>query len=384
LGSTIGSSRKKFYDNQKQKPLIVTKNVKIKRGGNVLNSQQSEIQNIDFQRIVDRAVCSIMISSYDEIIYANQSLYDLIGYPYNEELKWQTILHPLYHNLFQMRFDKVFTHHEPLESFNVQVVKMDGSVVDIEITALPYISGDNTYAQIQIRKMENVNNEYQTENKLIQTEKLAALGEITAGIIHEIRNPLTSIKGFFQLMKAGTLDIKEYFSILSSEIDRIETMAGNVLSFAKPVKKMEKQNMVRILNDVHMLMNVYASQKEINLKWNPPEQEVFVLGEEAQLKQVFVNLIKNAIEATDQGGEVSIHINQTATTNQINIIDNGRGIPNDQISQIGKPFFTTKEKGTGLGLMITYRIIDHHNGDIVVNSEEGIGTTFSVQFPNIS
>jgi two-component system, sporulation sensor kinase A len=349
-----------------------------------LNSQQSHIQNIDFQKIVDRTVCSIMICSYDKIIYANQSLYDLIGYPNKEELKWQTILHPLYHNLFQMRFDKVFTQHEPLESFNVQIVKMDGSVIDIEITAIPYISEDNTYAQIQIREVEKINNEFQTENKLIQTEKLAALGEITAGIIHEIRNPLTSIKGFFQLMKAGTLDIKQYFSILSSEIDRIESMAGNVLSFAKPVKKMEEQNIVSILNDVHMLMNVYASQKEINLKWNPPEHEVCILGEEAQLKQVFVNLIKNAIEATDQGGEVKIHIKQTSTTNQIKIIDNGRGIPKDKISKIGKPFFTTKEKGTGLGLMITYRIIEHHNGDIVVDSEEGKGTTFSVQFPNIS
>ncbi|MBB6452336.1 two-component system sporulation sensor kinase A [Salirhabdus euzebyi] len=229
----------------------------------------------------------------------------------------------------------------------------------------------------------DVDEQIQTEKMLMQSEKLALLGELSTGIVHEIKNPLTSIKGFLQLMKAGTINIKDYLTILNSEIERIESIAGDILSFAKPQEKLENLDITNIIDDVMLLMEVQASKKDIELQWNPVKRNMILSGDETQLKQVFINLIKNAIEATSNGGKVKVAVEEEVSSIHIQVIDNGEGIPADKLDEVGQSFFTTKEKGTGLGLMVTNKIVKNHHGKVLIDSEVGKGTTFTIQLPKV-
>ncbi|WP_164716743.1 PAS domain S-box protein [Paenibacillus whitsoniae] len=223
----------------------------------------------------------------------------------------------------------------------------------------------------------------QTEELLRKAEKLNVAGQLAAGIAHEIRNPLTSLKGFAKLMcHAGDDNKQRYYTIMQDEFNRIELILGELLILAKPQAVQYLPHApLTILEDVIALLNTEAVLKNVLIEWTYEADLPLVLCEQNQLKQVFVNVIKNAIEAMKDGGSLMIHVRRCPEGICLTFIDQGHGIPEDRLPRIGEPFYTTKEKGTGLGMMVSFTIIEEHRGSIRYESQVGVGTTVSIFLP---
>jgi PAS domain S-box-containing protein len=227
----------------------------------------------------------------------------------------------------------------------------------------------------------------QAEESLMKAEKLALIGELAAGIGHEIRNPLTSIRGFIKYMRQDKENIKdEFFDVIDTELESLNQIAGELMILSKPqVTQFERNEIISLLNEVIFLLEPEAFSCGVRILKNYQCDEAFVYGEKHQIKQVFMNLMKNAIDAMQEKsyGKLIIECNQTDSEIVVKITDDGCGIPKEFLKNIGEPFYTTKEKGTGLGLMVSFRIIKNHNGSIVCESKEGEGTSFIMTFPKI-
>lgn len=221
-------------------------------------------------------------------------------------------------------------------------------------------------------------------DKNMKNEKLALVGELAAGIAHEIRNPLTSIKGFAQLIyeKKGQELPSFYYETILEELDRIDQIVGEMVVLAKPAQETKKKiDLAKVLQDSVNLMNYQAYMREIGLILKLDEELPPIEGISNQLKQVFINLIKNAIEAIENTGIVTIEAIRHEDRVIITVEDTGPGMDIGMIDKLGTPFFSTKEQGTGLGLMITFRIIQNHKGKVSVESKLGKGTQFIISFP---
>lgn len=230
--------------------------------------------------------------------------------------------------------------------------------------------------------------EYMMENlklriQLIQTEKLSVVSELAASVAHEVRNPLTVVRGFIQLLE-NNRDKKqqEYTTLILSELDRAQEIITDYLNLAKQQYIQKQQlNISKLISEVCNLMVSYANFKNINIESNIPSS-LFAYGDEYKLKQVFINLIKNAIEAvSDDTGTVTVQVYESKEYIRIKITDNGVGMSNEQIQHLGEPFYTLKEKGTGLGLTVTFSIIELHNGSIQFQSSMNKGTSVRVSIP---
>lgn len=217
---------------------------------------------------------------------------------------------------------------------------------------------------------------------LRQAEKLSVIGELAAGIAHEIRNPLTSLKGFIQLLKPTLSEQQMYADIMLSELDRINFIVSELLVLSKPHNvQIKSLSLVSLLENVLTLLASESNLKNIPIHTSF-EYAPVISGEENQLKQVFINIVKNALEAIDGHGEIMLATSAKADQEVlITIADNGCGIPEELIPKLGDPFFTTKENGTGLGLMISSKIIKDHGGHLEIASKRNEGTTVKITLP---
>lgn len=237
---------------------------------------------------------------------------------------------------------------------------------------------------------------YQKERETLRLQRLLSVNQLAAGIAHEIRNPLTSIKGFIQLMgmKPGRPPDTNYLEIILAEIDRIEKLVSEFQMLSRPLKPTPFQeiDLVQILNDVILLMASQALNKNINLElfiqkasaaWTFGPEAYWVSGDAAQLKQVWLNLVRNALEAVEKGGKVKVSLLRQENQVIVVVEDNGPGITPEVMAKLGTAFYTTKENGTGLGLSVCYNIIHNHGGKMEVDSKPGEGTRFTVLLPCI-
>ncbi|MED0981017.1 ATP-binding protein [Bacillus paramycoides] len=222
-----------------------------------------------------------------------------------------------------------------------------------------------------------------TEELLNKSDTLAAIGQLAAGVAHEVRNPLTVIKGFIQLFQINKEDQEKYFDLMLSEIERIEAILQEFLSIAKTDEiPTEKKNIYKIFENVVSLINTKAIMTNIQVELIADSSEIIIECSENQLKQVFINILQNSIEAMPDGGKISIHMKEMNEDGVIiDIVDEGIGIPEERIKRLGEPFYSTKEKGTGIGLMLSYKIIDSHQGAISIMSDVGVGTTVTIYLP---
>nr|WP_285874150.1 ATP-binding protein [Halalkalibacter oceani] len=207
-------------------------------------------------------------------------------------------------------------------------------------------------------------------------------GELAASIAHELRNPLTAVKGFFHMIRKGADDKEMYYQIIGDELSRIEQISSELLILAKPHSENRRDhNILKLITDVKILLTPQSNMKSIEIVIQSCTQEMYVNCEMTKIKQVFINLIKNAIEAMEDGGRIFINLQKVGDAIQIQVIDHGSGIPKELLHKIGEPFYTTKEKGTGIGLLVCYQIIENHGGIIHVESEVNVGTTFTIVLP---
>lgn len=226
------------------------------------------------------------------------------------------------------------------------------------------------------------------QQKMQQQDKLASLGQMAAGIVHEIKNPLTTIKGFSQLIAAKATDkkIKDYSATIESEVEDVNKLVSAFLTFAKPCPPaLQPTSLNKIVKGLELMLETQSFMKRIALKIILTPEEELVLIDQNQIKQVIINLIENALDAMDKVANplLTIQTGQRKTTQEmfLSISDNGKGISSEELAKIGTPFFTTKDKGTGLGLSICYQIIKEHGGRIELESRLNQGTNFTIYLP---
>lgn len=220
------------------------------------------------------------------------------------------------------------------------------------------------------------------EDRLQKAEKLSVVGGLAASVAHEIRNPLTSLKGFVQLMNKNDSVNRTYYEIMEGELNRINQIVGELLVLAKPQEILFKKTSLNdLVCNVISLLESEANMYNVKINYQPavgmPEMDC----EPNQLKQVFINVIKNSIEASSSTIDIKVFHRRERV--KVVISDDGSGMEEERLKRLGEPFYSVKEKGTGLGLTVSYRIIESHNGKISFESKVGEGTKVEIEIPMI-
>ncbi len=225
---------------------------------------------------------------------------------------------------------------------------------------------------------------YQLKQELDHQNSLKLLGQLAATIAHEIRNPMTSIKGFLELVKLNsTEENMKYLNIMKSELVRMEEILAEVLDLSKPVeRKFDSISIPKIVMEVEEIMKPLAAIHQIVIQVKVPKtHSAETLGNANRIKQMLINLVKNAVEEMHHGGTITISVRMVNGKIQLAVSDEGKGIEKDKLARLFTPFYTTKSDGTGLGLQFVKQVMEEHNGSIRVNSKVNEGSTFVAEFP---
>lgn len=215
----------------------------------------------------------------------------------------------------------------------------------------------------------------------MRLEKLALLGQLSAGLAHELRNPMQSVKGFVQFLFENQ-ENNHFRDIVLSEIDRMDHLIHDFLLVTQPTApKRNHTDLMGIVYDSVELMQSEATLHNVVMTVSTEFDELDVYVDQAQIKQVFINILKNAIEAVVDSGTVAVKVKAVEDQEvAIEVMDNGQGIPLAILGRLGEPFFSTKEGGTGLGLSISKRIIQEHKGSILFENKKS-GTKVTITLP---
>jgi len=224
--------------------------------------------------------------------------------------------------------------------------------------------------------------------ELQQSERLKTTGQLAAAVAHEIRNPLTVVKGFLQFYEndsSVSKDVKSNFSMMIDELNTAEHVISQFLTTAKPDKdqKMETVDVRKALQSVKDLLMSYGVFHQNNIELLV-EEKIYIAANPIEFKQLLINLVKNAIEVSNKGDSVLIVAERKKREIEIRVVDTGFGMSEEVLKSLGSPFYSLKSKGTGLGLMICFNIVEKYNGTIHFESVEGQGTTVIVRFPVVT
>ena len=238
--------------------------------------------------------------------------------------------------------------------------------------------------ELELRVAEKTRELEQAHNEMVQAEKLATVGHLSAGMAHEIRNPLNSIGLFAQLLSAGldqNDELAEYPDKILKEIDRIDDILLKLLAASKQHKTESGEiSLADALHDVTDLFRPQFRQQGVNVDlYLQPVPEL--VADRDEIVQIFTNLFVNALQAMPEGGLLSVEMESHDGRIFIEVNDTGNGIAQENLSKVFDPFFTTKSKGTGFGLSVVLRIVKNYHGSIRVSSEPGQGTSFYLEFP---
>ncbi|MEH7383891.1 PAS domain S-box protein [Bacillus sp. JJ1521] len=338
-----------------------------------------------YQRIIQNSIDTIAVIYQNNWVFINDSGVKTFGAnSYTEMLgkNIYTFLHPENHDQVRNFIEIVNSEKKEVNFSKQSWYTFQGKQIFTELIGIPTTYFGESAVQVIIR---DISDRIKAEELMIKSEKLSIAGQLAAGIAHEIRNPLTAIKGFLQLFNDEFQGKQNYFDIIFSELNRIELILSELLLLAKPSEiKFKNKDIRTILRDVVTLLETQAILQNIQINIDFLNEDSIITCDENQIKQVFINLIKNSIDAMENGGTIFIRTMVTNDSIYILFIDEGCGIPKSILDRIGEPFYTTKEKGTGLGLMVSYNIIENHNGEIKVDSKENEGTTFEIKLPRIN
>ncbi|MFC1534920.1 PAS domain S-box protein [Thermodesulfobacteriota bacterium] len=345
--------------------------------------QQSEKK---FKAILDTANDAIIsIDENHKIILFNNAAQRIFGYSSHEAMgrDLRILIPPGYGN-----------HHGHLKRFledrearvigktiSLTALRKDGEIFPIELgLSFLEMGGRVTFTAI----IRDVTEQQQMKGKMLQSERLAAVGQAVAHVAHEIRNPLMIIGGFSNQIKTS-LDNKtdlHKIEMVLDEVLRLERLVANLGDFTKEYKLIKRPADINsVIQDVIKIMTGVYSVEKYTFN-NMLSNEINEINcDPDKLRQVFINVISNGLEAMHDGGIISISTEKIPGGIEVRINDEGIGIPNEDLQNIFEPFYTTRERGSGLGLSISYKLIEAHDGDIRVVSSPGKGTTFIIQLP---
>jgi PAS domain S-box-containing protein len=270
---------------------------------------------------------------------------------------------------------------------DIQIIHPQPRVLHLNV--FPLVSADNTYLGL-VLILTDITKKKEEELDHLRSEKLQTVNLMAACIAHEIGNPLNAIDIHLQLLereiqglkKTPSKSLLEPVKVIKSEIRRLDQTVRGFLTAARPMKpNLQGSDIVKILEETMQLLSEELLQNKITIKKSFDSKIPKIMLDEYQIKQAFSNIIKNSIEAMPHGGILKISLFLNGDSIKISFEDNGEGIPKEKLPKIFEPYFTTKATGSGLGLMISYRIVKEHGGRIEVVSEEGKGTIFTISLP---
>ena len=321
---------------------------------------------------VNAAVEKLFGYTENEVIGENISI--LMPSPYREE-----------HDTYLANYLK--TGEKKIIGIGREVVaqRKDGTTFPIRLSVSEFfLSGKKMFTGI----VHDISEEKALQQQILHSERLAIIGKMAAKVAHEVRNPLSSISLNAEMLDEEIQDQnsnKEAKSLLKAmirEIDRVTLLTDEYLQFSRlPESLPIKANLNLLIKEMLELLAEELKQKNIKLTSKGLSKEFQVRFDRAQLRRVFLNIIRNAIESMPDPGTLNIWTEQNRETAIIGIQDSGHGIPEDKVHEIFNPFFTTKDFGTGLGLAISQQIIHEHKGKIYCESKIGLGTTFRIELP---
>jgi two-component system sensor histidine kinase HydH len=354
-----------------------------------------------YRLLVEHSPDGIAIQSEDKIIFMNNAAVKLLGESEPEKLLGQSIMNfipPENLELAKEKIQYVNTHRSTLPFLEEQIIKTNGSKIDVEVALVPlYYEGkpatqiifrDITERKRAEKELEDAYSELKkTQQALIHNEKLAALGRFSAGIAHEIRNPLANISASAQYC-ASKYDLdqqmKKHFEVILRNTENANRIIRELLDFTSPREiALTSGNLAEVLNHVCDLVKPRCSKYNINLMKKIGDHLPCFPMNAKKLGEAFMNFLSNAIEAMLEGGNLNVQAYYSEKDKWIvvNFQDTGYGIDQNELSKVFEPFYTTKESGTGLGLSLAYNIIKTHSGELFIDSKIGQGTRIQVTFP---
>jgi two-component system sporulation sensor kinase B len=232
--------------------------------------------------------------------------------------------------------------------------------------------------------VENIEESVKIREEIQRSEKLSIISQLAASIAHEVRNPLTVVRGFIQLA-SGSMDEKNrgYMQTAIAELDRAEFIISDYLNFAKPeLENIEVMDVAKQLRDVVEVMNSFALMRGVELS-STLTDGLLIRADRIKFKQVVMNLIKNSVEAIDGAGTIQVELMMEVDEIVVKVRDSGVGMNKEELERLGNPFYSTKEKGTGLGLMVTFRMVEAMGGRLQFTSEKGKGTEATIRLQHV-
>ena len=318
------------------------------------------------------------------IVFANKRAREIIG----ELTPGRTRFDGLFNNPFGRGglFDHLAEGTESEISIEGVLQIEGGERVPVRLSST-LVETDEYEGRSLVVVFEDLTDRKAMEEELRRADRLRSLGELSAGVAHEIRNPLTGIATTAQVLRElleGDSDKTRYISVILEEIRRLDGIIRNLLDFARPsVPSPEEVRLGSVAEEALSLLAEDAAAAGVRLRLISDLDDDACLVDRDQIKQVILNMVRNGIEACGKDGKVSIHLRQSGDTSRVRMDfeDDGCGIPAELADRLYNPFFTTRSEGNGLGLSISRKIVEAHGGRIEHESEKGVGTCFHVELP---
>ena len=345
-------------------------------------STEKELYKLAFDSLIE----GVIVTNRDnKVILANRTMEEFISIPI-ERIYSREIGYCNFDPEIKEVLDEALTGSDKAVDREIHLGRTDQRII---LSVLPLLGNGEAAGHVII--FVDITEKRVREMQLRQAEGLAALTTLSAGVAHEIKNPLTSIDIHIQLMKKEiaklegeeTKNMSNLLVIVKEEVDRLNSIVQDFLFAVRPMSmSTSMEDINEIVKEMAQFLQYEVEEEDIEFVLDLNEDLPRVVVDPKYLKQAFLNVIKNAIEAIHEKGEIHIKTESTEEGDVVvHIVDNGEGIPESRMGKIYDPYFTTKKFGSGLGLVIVYKIIKELGGKLKVKSKEGVGTRFSIELP---
>ncbi|MED2744335.1 EAL domain-containing protein [Brevibacillus porteri] len=367
--------------NGGQHRAIDTYEIDQREGRDVLRKQQ-HVNESTYRMIAENlSDIIVIINSQGIITYISPSVQSVLEIAPDEVVNRHLLaVLPLETGRLAMQTIRQITVEKQPRLITFTCPDRNGKKITLEAKGTPVIQKEHETNQV-IFIIRNHTKHVQTEEFLQKIDKLSVIGQMAAGVAHEIRNPVTSIKGFVQLLRRDQWK-REYFDIMQAEFHQLESVLREYVFLSREcTEPYEPKNLANLLRQVTRLVQIKLERHHLVLDVKEVEG-ASIWCDQNQIQQLFMNLLSNSVESMQDGGTIHIVARHKESEQvMIRIIDQGCGMAEERLKRLGEPFYSTKEKGTGLGLMICYKIMQAHDGYIHFSSTPNKGTTVEVSFP---
>ncbi|HID69287.1 MAG TPA: PAS domain-containing protein [Desulfobacterales bacterium] len=351
-----------------------------------LKGSQSRLRRVEAFRdilISSLPVGLIATDNKGQIILYNRFSQELTGISEETALDGDSAIFEKMPEL-QSAFDGSWKQNEPFAQKEVQLITSQGGSHTVQLNRMAIIDREDKFVG-SLLMMQDLSQVKKLEEDLRRSERLAALGKMAAGVAHELRNPLSSIKGLALVLQSkfsGKNQERETADILVQEVERLNRSISELLDYARPQQlQKDEVDLQKLLHKAVSLLCIDAEAAGVEMVTDFPEQLPVILADEDKLKQVFLNLFLNGIQSMENGGTLTVSTAKTDNTIKVVVTDTGCGIDTKNLGRVFDPYFTTKPEGTGLGMAMSAKIVEEHGGTITLQSTKEKGTSVTVEIP---